>query len=95
MFCGVVTKFIAHIMFTIDVLLLARKLNNDCGLVHRNLYQSSIFVDAAGEWKLGGMEFVWQFSEDSLPPPKLLYDLNKYNPTKIANEMKSRVNLLP
>ena len=94
MFCGVVTKFIAHIMFTIDVLLLARKLNNDCGLVHRNLCQSSIFVDAAGEWKLGSMEFVWQFSTDSLPPPKLLYDLNKYNPTKIANEMKGRIKLL-
>ena len=59
MFCGVVTKFIAHIMFTIDVLLLARKLNNDCGLVHRNLCQSSIFVDAAGNgnwvvWNLCG-----------------------------------------
>ena len=49
-----------------------------------------MFVDAAGEWKLGGMEFVWQFSEDSLPPHKLLQDLNKYNPPEIANETRGK-----
>ena len=65
-------------------------LNNDCGLVHRNLCQSSVFVDAAGEWKVGGMEFMWQFSEDSLPPSKLLQDHNKYNPPEIANEMRGK-----
>ena len=58
-------------MFTIGILLLATKLfyffNSDCGQVHRNLCWPSIFVDAAGEWKLGSMKFVWQFSEYSLP----------------------------
>ena len=58
-------------MFTIDILLLARKLfyffNSDCEQVHRNLYWPSIFVDAAGEWKLSNVKFVGQFSEYSLP----------------------------
>jgi len=49
-----------------------------------------VFVDAAGEWKLGGMEFVWEFSEDTLPPSKLLRDLNKYNPPELANETRGK-----
>jgi len=65
-------------------------LNIDCSLVHRNLCQSSVFVDAAGEWKLGGMEFVWEFSEDALPPFKLLRDLNKYNPPELADETRGK-----
>ena len=65
-------------------------LNIDCSLVHRNLCQSSVFVDTAGEWKLGGMEFVWEFSEDALPPFKLLRDLNKYNPPELANETRGK-----
>ncbi|RKP26723.1 armadillo-type protein, partial [Syncephalis pseudoplumigaleata] len=33
-------------------------LNNDCNLVHGNLRIGSIFVNGAGEWKLGGLELL-------------------------------------
>ena len=31
---------------------------NDCNLTHCNICMSSIFVDVAGEWKLGGVAYV-------------------------------------
>ncbi|RKP10625.1 armadillo-type protein [Thamnocephalis sphaerospora] len=33
-------------------------LNQDCSLVHGNLRMSSVFVNDAGEWKLGGLELL-------------------------------------
>jgi SCY1-like protein 1 len=33
-------------------------LNNDCNLLYGNLSLSSIFVNRAGDWKLGGLELV-------------------------------------
>ncbi len=33
-------------------------LNNDCNLIHGNLSLSSVFVNKAGDWKLGGLELV-------------------------------------
>ena len=33
-------------------------LHYDCSLVHANVCIPSIFVDQAGDWKLGGMELV-------------------------------------
>eukprot|EP00124_Ichthyophonus_hoferi_P002217 Ihof_evm6s142 gene=Ihof_evmTU6s142 len=33
-------------------------LNNDCKLVHNGVGVGSIYVDQAGEWKLGGLDFV-------------------------------------
>ena len=56
-------------------------LNVDCNLVHNNVSVTSVFVDRAGEWKLGGVDFVYPASgSDSVPPVKVLPDLEKYDP---------------
>jgi SCY1-like protein 1 len=39
-------------------------LNEDCHLVHGNLRPSSIFVNDAGEWKLGGLELLCSVKEE-------------------------------
>lgn len=33
-------------------------LTNDCSLIHGNVCMASVFVDVAGEWKLGGVEYL-------------------------------------
>ncbi|EDO33568.1 predicted protein [Nematostella vectensis] len=38
---------------------------NDCNLMHGNICMASIYVDVAGEWKLGGVEYVQPIE----PPP--------------------------
>lgn len=55
---------------------------NDCHLLHNNLGMWAIFVDRAGEWKLGGLDHVTSDQGDSsLPPPKVINpDLEKYDP---------------
>ncbi|KAI7849139.1 armadillo-type protein [Circinella umbellata] len=40
-------------------------LNNDCGMVHGNVQVSSIFINAAGEWKLGGFELLSSMKDES------------------------------
>lgn len=41
-------------------------LNADCQLVHGNISLSSVFVNKAGDWKLGGLEFVCSVSDGVL-----------------------------
>ncbi|KAK3564840.1 hypothetical protein QTP86_029889 [Hemibagrus guttatus] len=56
---------------------------NDCHLLHNNLGMWAVFVDRAGEWKLGGLDHVTsdQGEPSSLPPAKLVNpDLEKYDP---------------
>ncbi|KAI9243995.1 armadillo-type protein [Phascolomyces articulosus] len=40
-------------------------INNDCGMVHGNVRVSSIFINKAGEWKLGGFELLSSMKEES------------------------------
>ncbi|XP_061756157.1 N-terminal kinase-like protein [Nerophis ophidion] len=58
---------------------------NDCHLLHNNLGLWAVFVDRAGEWKLGALDHVAPDQGDpsgaSLPAPKAVYpDMEKYEP---------------
>lgn len=56
---------------------------NDCHLLHNNIGIWAVFVDRAGEWKLGGLDHVTsdQGEPSSLPPAKVINpDLEKYDP---------------
>lgn len=56
---------------------------NDCHLLHNNLGMWAVFVDRAGEWKLGGLDYVTsdQGEPSSLPPAKVVNpELEKYDP---------------
>ncbi len=64
-------------------------LSVDCGLVHRIICLSSIFVDDAGEWYLCWVEFMYQFS-DSAPPHKTLDALRKYDPPETNKPASAR-----
>lgn len=46
---------------------------------------ASIFVDKAGEWKLGGMDYMYPATgQESIPPIKILPALEKYDPPERA-----------
>ncbi|KAL4622977.1 N-terminal kinase-like protein [Arapaima gigas] len=54
---------------------------NDCHLIHNNLGVWAVFVDRAGEWKLGGLDHVTPEQGDpSLPVRRLNPDMEKYDP---------------
>ncbi|XP_014669380.1 PREDICTED: N-terminal kinase-like protein [Priapulus caudatus] len=56
-------------------------LNNDASLVHNNICMSSVFVDQAGVWKLGGLDYMYSATEKGvIPPLKVLPVLEKYDP---------------
>ncbi|XP_034037770.1 LOW QUALITY PROTEIN: N-terminal kinase-like protein [Thalassophryne amazonica] len=63
---------------------------NDCHLLHNNLGVWAVFVDRAGEWKLGGLDHVTPEQGDStgisLPAPKDVYpEMEKYDPPEMPN----------
>ncbi|XP_071783226.1 N-terminal kinase-like protein [Centroberyx gerrardi] len=63
---------------------------NDCHLLHNNLGVWAVFVDRAGEWKLGALDHVVPEQGDpsgaSLPAPKAVYpDMEKYDPPETPN----------
>ncbi|XP_030620623.1 N-terminal kinase-like protein [Chanos chanos] len=61
---------------------------NDCHLLHNNLGIWAVFVDRAGEWKLGGLDHVTSQQGDttSLPPAKVVNpDMEKYDPPESPN----------
>ncbi|XP_026213914.1 N-terminal kinase-like protein [Anabas testudineus] len=63
---------------------------NDCHLLHNNLGMWAVFVDRAGEWKLGALDHVAPEQGDpsgvSLPAPKAVYpDMEKYDPPEMSN----------
>lgn len=47
--------------------------------------QSSVFVNNAGEWKLGGVDYMYPTQgPDAIPPVKILPELEKYDPPERA-----------
>ncbi|XP_072293771.1 N-terminal kinase-like protein [Eucyclogobius newberryi] len=63
---------------------------NDCHLLHNNLGVWAVFVDKAGEWKLGALDHVASEQGDPsgtvLPAPKAVYpDMEKYDPPEMPN----------
>lgn len=66
---------------------------NDCNLIHNNVCVGSVFVDRAGEWKLGGLDYMFLATEgEESAPSKGIVELEKYDPpekidnSKIAGE---------
>ncbi|XP_038620016.1 N-terminal kinase-like protein [Tachyglossus aculeatus] len=55
---------------------------NDCGLIHNNVCVAAVFVDRAGEWKLGGLDYMYSAQGDSggPPPRKGIPELERYDP---------------
>ncbi|GFG41089.1 hypothetical protein Cfor_03132, partial [Coptotermes formosanus] len=66
-------------------------LNNDGNLRHNNVCLSSVFVSAAGEWKLGGVEYMAGASEGTGLPIKILPALEKYDPPEKSDPSKQRL----
>lgn len=63
---------------------------NDCHLLHNNMGIWAVFVDRAGEWKLGALDHVAPEQGDpsgiALPAPKAVYpDMEKYDPPELSN----------
>ncbi|XP_014787846.1 N-terminal kinase-like protein isoform X1 [Octopus bimaculoides] len=53
-------------------------LNNDCSFIHNNINLWSVFVDLAGEWKIGGVDYL--YSASGQPTVKVLPTLKMYDP---------------
>uniref|UniRef100_A0A673AY11 N-terminal kinase-like protein n=1 Tax=Sphaeramia orbicularis TaxID=375764 RepID=A0A673AY11_9TELE len=70
---------------------------NDCHLLHNNLGVWAVFVDRAGEWKLGALDHVAPEQGDPsgivLPAPKAVYpDMEKYDPPEMSNSRRKNNN---
>ncbi|XP_074132628.1 N-terminal kinase-like protein isoform X4 [Sminthopsis crassicaudata] len=64
---------------------------NDCSLIHNNVCTAAVFVDRAGEWKLGGLDYMYSAQGDNGEPPrKGIPDLERYDPPEMTeNSSKS------
>ncbi|XP_067328646.1 N-terminal kinase-like protein [Anolis sagrei] len=62
---------------------------NDGHLVHSNVCTSSVFVDRAGEWKLGGLEYMCPAQSEGLTLRKGVPELEKYDPPEMGESDKS------
>lgn len=51
----------------------------------------SVFVNQAGEWKLGGVEYMAGASEGSGLPVKILRSLEKYDPPEKGDSTRQRL----
>ncbi|KAM8939794.1 N-terminal kinase-like protein isoform 2-T2 [Pelodytes ibericus] len=61
---------------------------NDGNLIHNNVCMSAVFVDRAGEWKLGGLEYMYQVGAEESAPKKSS-ELEKYNPPEKTDRAKT------
>ncbi|KAJ1529747.1 hypothetical protein ONE63_006497 [Megalurothrips usitatus] len=66
-------------------------LNNDGNLRHNNVCMWSVFVNSAGEWKLGGVEYVAGTADGVGLPIKILPALDKYDPPEKADPGRQRL----
>ncbi|XP_018327549.1 N-terminal kinase-like protein isoform X2 [Agrilus planipennis] len=64
-------------------------LNNDGNLRHNNVNIWSIFVNTAGEWKLGGVEYVGN-TQDNFGSIKIIPSLEIYDPPEKSDPNKQR-----
>uniref|UniRef100_UPI00398E9DC1 N-terminal kinase-like protein n=1 Tax=Pristiophorus japonicus TaxID=55135 RepID=UPI00398E9DC1 len=53
---------------------------NDCSLIHNNVCMAAVFVDRAGEWKLGGLDYMYAAQGETPAPLKGFPELDKYDP---------------
>ncbi|KAM5249052.1 N-terminal kinase-like protein isoform 11-T11 [Ctenodactylus gundi] len=59
---------------------------NDCGLIHNNVCMAAVFVDRAGEWKLGGLDYMYSAQGNGGGPPcKGIPELEQYDPPELAD----------
>ncbi|XP_067877949.1 N-terminal kinase-like protein isoform X2 [Heterodontus francisci] len=63
---------------------------NDCSLIHNNVCMSAVFVDRAGEWKLGGLDYMYATQEETPLPSKGFPELDKYDPPEKTDPNVSR-----
>lgn len=59
---------------------------NDCSLIHNNVCMAAVFVDRAGEWKLGGLDYMYSAQGNGgAPPCKGIPELEQYDPPELAD----------
>lgn len=59
---------------------------NDCSLIHNNVCMAAVFVDRAGEWKLGGLDYMYSAQGNGGgPPSKGIPELEQYDPPELAD----------
>lgn len=63
-------------------------INNDCNMNHNNININSIFVNTAGMWKIGSLEYIC--SHDDLPPSRHDSLSDKYTPPERLDPDKVR-----
>ncbi|CAH2330361.1 N-terminal kinase, partial [Pelobates cultripes] len=61
---------------------------NDGNLIHNNVCMSAVYVDRAGEWKLGGLEYMYPAGAEETAPRKIS-ELEKYDPPEKTERSKS------
>ncbi|XP_036619196.1 N-terminal kinase-like protein isoform X3 [Trichosurus vulpecula] len=65
---------------------------NDCSLIHNNVCTAAVFVDRAGEWKLGGLDYMYSAQGDNGEPPrKGIPDLERYDPPEMTDSSSKSV----
>ncbi|XP_063001694.1 N-terminal kinase-like protein [Elgaria multicarinata webbii] len=62
---------------------------NDCHLIHNSVCAAAVFVDRAGEWKLGGLDYMFSAQGDVAVPRKGVPELEKYDPPELVDSSKS------